>query len=119
MTMLQTAERRFDRCVGESPSENKFYTLIMFDISGRKKYSLLTKLLKRYSRRIQNSVYEAYLKPADIKRLTEGVERLMGSERYFDPGDRVRIYRMSGSCSAAMFGECEDNEEDLQPNIFI
>lgn len=50
MGVLCTAKRRFDRCLGASPAENRFYTLIMFDISGRKKYSLLTKLLKRYSR---------------------------------------------------------------------
>lgn len=91
----------------------------MFDISNRKKYSLITKLLKRYSRRIQNSVYEAYLKPADMKELTEAIERLMGSERYFDSADKVRVYKMSGSCSAVLYGECADDDNDLRQNIFI
>lgn len=119
MGVLCTVKRRFDRCLGASPAENRFYTLIMFDISGRKKYSLLTKLLKRYSRRIQNSVYEAYLKPSDIKQLTEKIERLMGSERYFDPSDKIRIYQMSGSCSAVMFGDCACSDDDTRSNIFI
>lgn len=119
MGMLQVTERRFDRYTGASPAENKFYTLVMFDISDKRKYSVLTRLLKRYSRRIQNSVYEAYLKPSDIRQLTEKIERLMGSERYFNPLDKVRIYRMSGSCSAIMFGECPDDGDDFRQNVFI
>ena len=119
MSALETSMRRYGRKEGSSPAENKFYTLIMFDISNRKKYSLLTRLLKRYSRRIQNSVYEAYLKPADVKELTEGVKKLMGSDRYFDPADRVRIYKVSGPCSAMLYGECADDDADLRQNIFI
>lgn len=119
MSALEVSTRHYSRKEGASPAENKFYTLIMFDISNRKKYSLITKLLKRYSRRIQNSVYEAYLKPADMKELTEAIERLMGSERYYDPADKVRIYKMSGSCSAALYGECADDDSDLRQNIFI
>ena len=49
MSMLETSVRHYGRKEGASPAENKFYTLIMFDISNRKKYSLITKLLKRYS----------------------------------------------------------------------
>lgn len=119
MDVLQTAERRLERYNGASPAENRFYTLIMFDISDKKKYSTLTKLLKRYSCRIQNSVYEAYLRPLDIKRLIEGIEKLMESKRFFDPADKVRVYRMSGACSVTVFGECTDDDEDLQTNIFI
>lgn len=119
MSTLKTSTRHYSRKEGASPAENKFYTLIMFDISNRKKYTLITKLLKRYSRRIQNSVYEAYLKPADMKELTEAIERLMGSDRYCNPADKVRVYKMSGSCSAALYGECTDDDSDLRQNIFI
>lgn len=119
MSALETSTRQYGRKEGVSPAENKFYTLIMFDISNRKKYSLLTKLLKRYSRRIQNSVYEAYLKPADIKELTESVEKLMGSQQYYDSADRVRIYKVSGPCGAVLYGECTDDDSDLRQNIFI
>ena len=118
MSALEVSMRHYSRKEGASPAKNKFYTLIMFDISNRKKYSLITKLLKRYSRRIQNSVYEAYLKPADMKELTDGIERLMGSERYYDPADKERVYKMSGPCSAALYGECADDDSDLRQNIF-
>ena len=54
-----------------------------------------------------------------MKELTEAIERLMGSERYFDPADKVRVYKMSGSCSAVLYGECADDDNDLRQNIFI
>lgn len=46
---LRKSERSFGRTLGPSPSENKFYILVMFDIASRRKYTLLVRLLKRYS----------------------------------------------------------------------
>ena len=119
MGSLLKNNRSFGRVSGASPSENKFYVLVMFDISGRKKYSLLVKLLKRYSRRIQNSVFEAYLKSADIKELLDGIEKIMRSDRYFDSDDKVRVYKRSSACQAVVFGECDDSGIDLDENLFI
>lgn len=119
MDNLRKTERTFGRIAGVSPSENKFYILVMFDISDRKKYTHVTKLLKRHARRIQNSVYEAHLKMSDFKKLVESMERLMSSKKYFNPDDRVRIYKMSGLCDATIFGEYADNKIDLEVNIFI
>ena len=82
----------------------------MFDISDRKKYFLLTKTLKRYANRIQNSVYEAYLKSAHIKGLIRDVENLMKSEKYFNSADKVRIYKLTGTCSSVIFGEFIEEE---------
>lgn len=119
MSALQKSTCSFGRVLGSSPSENKFYVLVMFDISGRKKYSLLVKLLKRYSTRIQNSVFEAYLKTADLKELLDGIEKLMRSKWYFDPSDKVRVYKVSGACQAVVFGECDENGIGLDENLFI
>lgn len=119
MGQLQKAERSFGRVPGASPSENKFYILAMFDISDRKKYTVLIKLLKQYSCRIQYSVFEAYLKTTDIKELLEGVEKIMKSDRYFNPDDSVRIYKMSGICQAVIFGKCDDDVIGLEENLFI
>lgn len=116
---LRKSERSFGRTLGPSPSENKFYILVMFDIASRRKYTLLVRLLKRYSHRIQNSVFEGHLKPADIKMLLDEVEKLMQSERYFDPNDKVRIYKISAGCRAIIFGECETSDDDLSSDIFI
>lgn len=119
MTELVKTERSFGRVAGVSPAEHKFYVLAMFDISDRKKYTLLVKLLKRYGYRIQNSVFEGHLKMADYKDLVAGVDKLMRSKRYFDEGDRVRIYRVSSACDAVIFGTCDEQGIDLDENLFI
>lgn len=119
MTELARVDRSFGKVPGASPSENKFYVLVMFDISGRKKYTLLVKLLNRYSYRIQNSVFEGYLKMSDYKALVAGIEKLMRSKRYFDAGDKVRVYKVSSACDAVVFGECVDEGISLDENLFI
>lgn len=116
---LAKTERAFGKVAGASPAENKFYVLVMFDVSDRKKYTLLVRHLKRYSYRIQNSVFEGHLKMSDYKDLVAGIERLMRSERYFDAEDRVRVYRVSGACDATIFGECGYESIDLDENLFI
>ena len=119
MNKLSRTERTFSKSIGSSPSENKYYVLIMFDISDRKKYFLLTKTLKRYANRIQNSVYEAYLKSAHIKGLIRDVENLMKSEKYFNSADKVRIYKLTGTCSSVIFGEFIEERTDRSVNLFI
>ncbi len=119
MTDFLKTERTYGKVAGASPAENKFYVLVMFDVSNRKKYTLLLKHLKRYSYRIQNSVFEAHLRMADFKELVAGIERLMRSKRYFDEADRVRIYRISSGCEAVIFGENSAESIDLDENLFI
>lgn len=119
MNKLSRTERTFSKSIGSSLSENKYYVLIMFDISDRKKYFLLTKTLKRYANRIQNSVYEAYLKFAHIKGLIRDVENLMKSEKYFNSADKVRIYKLTGTCSSVIFGEFIEERTDRSVNLFI
>ncbi len=119
MTELAKRERSFGKVPGASPAEHKFYVLVMFDVSGRKKYSLLVRILKRYCYRIQNSVFEAHLKMGDFKELVSRIERLMRSERYYDAADKVRIYRISSTCEAVVFGECENAGIGLDENLFI
>lgn len=116
---LSKTDLALGRITGASPSENKYYALVMFDISEIRKYTLLTRLLKRYCFHIQNSVYEAYLRPSDLRELVASIEKLMASERYFNPDDRVRVYRMSGGCSAVVYGPCGDDGALLEENLFI
>lgn len=104
---------------GSSPSENKYYVLVMFDISKTKKYTLLTRILKRYCFHIQNSIYEAYLKSSDFKKLVKDIEKLMSSERFFNPDDRIRIYKVSGGCDAIIYGPYENNAPFYEENLFI
>ncbi|MDO5334880.1 MAG: CRISPR-associated endonuclease Cas2 [Coriobacteriia bacterium] len=118
MTELERRAQSFGRIAGASPSLHKYYVIVMFDISGRKKYSILTKVLKRYCRRIQNSVYDAYLCSADIKEMSLKIENLMASSRFYDKDDRVRIYKMSGLCQGVILGSYP-GDELLAENIYI
>ena len=102
---------------GASPAEDRFYVMVLFDISDQKKYRILIKILNRYCMRVQKSVFEAQLKMSQIRQLTNSVERLMSSTCFFAPEDNVRIYRISGNCTATVFGECKSNL--IEENIFF
>jgi CRISPR-associated endonuclease Cas2 len=100
---------------GPSPAEDRYYVLVLFDISDQKKYRLLLKILKRYGARIQRSVFEAQLKSQQIRDLSVAIEKLMAAERYANPDDNVRIYKIASNCSVTVFGKYESNlpESDI------
>ena len=105
------------RIAGASPSEHRYYVMVLFDISDPKKYRLLMKVLKRYGMRIQKSVFEAQLRLAQIRELSASLENLMASERFYNPDDNIRIYRISGACTATVLGSY--SSELMEENIFI
>lgn len=114
---LEETTLSLGKTAGSSPAESKYYVLVFFDIANTKKYRLLMKILKRYATRIQKSVFDAHLKPRQIKEMTEAIRRLMASERYYDSEDNVRIYRISARCEATVFGTCDDVQPDQ--DVFI
>jgi CRISPR-associated endonuclease Cas2 len=89
---------------GASPASDRYYVVALFDISEAKKYRALLKILKSYSCRIQKSVFEAHLKRSQIKEMSAKIETLMTSERYYNPSDNVRLYRIAGNCALTVFG---------------
>jgi CRISPR-associated endonuclease Cas2 len=78
---------------------------------------MLMRIIKRYTTRIQKSVFEAYLKPVQLKEMTDSIEKLMSSELYFNPDDNIRIYRIATNCTATIFGSC--NTVSDEDDIFI
>lgn len=102
---------------GASPSTNKYYVLILFDISDPKKGRQLVKLLKGYGTRIQKSVFEAQITKSQVKDLITHIRNLMSSKNHFNPNDNVRIYEVAGHCNLTVFGDY--NEWILEENIFI
>lgn len=112
-----TADLALGRISGASPADDRDYVLVLFDISDQKKYRALTKVFQRYGTRVQKSVFEAHLRRADIKGLLEATRRIMGSERFFNPSDNVRIYRIAGNCRLTVFGGYEPTL--LEENIFF
>lgn len=105
------------RIAGASPAEHRYYVLVMFDISEAKKYRMLVRTLKKYGLPIQRSVFEAQLKPGQIKDLLGEVERLMSSERFYNPSDNVRVYKVAGNCDVTVFGQYVSTL--TEENVFI
>lgn len=90
---------------GASPSEDRYYVLILFDISNSKKYRKLIKVLKKYSKRVQKSVFEAYIKPSQLKELLDSINHIMQMKNSFNPDDSVRIYKIASNCELVVYGE--------------
>lgn len=114
---LKVAQRKVGRIKGSSPSVDQYYVVMLFDISEPKKYRALVKILKSYGSRIQKSVFEAQLQNSQIKHLIFQVGQLMGSKRYFNEADRVRIYKIAGNCEVTVMGE--DSEAAMEDDIFF
>lgn len=102
---------------GASPSEDRYYFLVLYDISDPKKTRLLVKILRRYGIRVQKSVFEGHVRQTQMKEMTKEIKRLMASERYFDPDDNVRIYKIAGECELCVFGNYENQVPE--ENIFF
>lgn len=102
---------------GTSPAEDRFYTLIFYDISDAKKYRCLVKILKSYATRVQKSVFEAQLKRSQIRELSLSIEKLMLAKTYYNPNDSVQIFRIAGNCEATVYGLY--SEHVLEESIFL
>lgn len=111
------AELPIHRIEAASPSEHRYYVLVLFDITDTKKYGKLVKLIKRYCTRIQKSVFEAYLRQKQIAEFENQINRIMRSDRYYNPSDRVRLYKLSGKPSVTIFGEYDPI--GIEENIFV
>ena len=117
MADLETHDLNIGKVKGASPAEDRIYTIVLFDISDPKKYRRIIKVLKGYSDRIQYSIFEAYLRRTQIKEMIESLRWLMTKEEYFNPKDRIRVYRISGNCELTVFGEYQ--ERIVEQDVFI
>ena len=111
------AELPLLRIEAASPSEHRYYVLVLFDIADAKKYGKLIRIIKHYCTRIQKSVFEAYLKQRQITEFEGAVKRIICSERFYNPDDRVRIYKLSGKPSVTIFGAYDP--AGIEDNIFV
>lgn len=106
---MSKTEIAVGKTVGPSPAESRYYILILFDISDPKKYRNLLKVLKRYGSRVQKSVFEAQLKPSQIREVVESIERIMTLPRFYNPDDNIRIYKIASNCEITVFGRYESD----------
>ena len=70
------------------------YVLVVYDVAtsqgnGQKRLSQVAKECEKYGQRVQNSVFECKLDPAQLKILEYNIEKIIDSEF-----DNIRIYNL-------------------------
>lgn len=80
-------------------AEPTFYVLT-YDISDDKRRLKVAKLMESVGDRVQHSVFEAYLTPAELEKLLKRVRKVL-SERE----DSVRVYQLCASCRGKVHTE--------------
>lgn len=69
-----------------------FY-IISYDVKDNRRRLKLSKLLKDYGERVQHSVFEARLDPAEMEKLEEEISKIIDSEE-----DSCRLYSICEAC---------------------
>jgi CRISPR-associated protein Cas2 len=73
-------------------AERDFYVLT-YDITDDKRRRKVAKLCEAVAERVQYSVFEAYLTPAELEKLIKKTGRWMKKEE-----DSLRVYTLCASC---------------------
>lgn len=84
--------------------------LVAFDISSDKARRKVNKHLKAYGYRVQKSVYEVDLTPADLDLLMNSLGKLI------EKGDSIRIYAQTDSQNPLCIGD-ENGKLDLPETV--
>lgn len=91
-----------------SPTQNKYLTVVIYDISDNKVRYKMAKVLEKYGYRIQKSAFEGMLKKTQFEKMKTDILRVIG------PEDNVKIYRLKGVSEVYGFGKAFDiKNEDV------
>ena len=90
--------------VGPTPRKMRNWMLVSYDIPDDKRRTKVMKTLYGYGRRVQYSVFECELRPADLDGLKTRLRRLIASDT-----DDVRFYQLCETClgKTTMLGKAE------------
>ena len=72
--------------------ERGFYVLA-YDISDDKRRQKIARVCESMAERVQGSVFEGYLTPAELEKLAKKVQKVMNKEE-----DSLRIYLLCSDC---------------------
>ena len=78
--------------------------VVAYDIENDRTRTRVSEVLEGYGPRVQKSVFECELEPADLDRLTSRLRRELEKAPEKAPGGSVRIYRLCASCLVASIG---------------
>lgn len=70
------------------------YFVVSYDVADNRRRRQLVELLKDYGRRVQESVFECALEPAELEQLRARLEELLDAE-----ADSCRIYPVCDRCA--------------------
>lgn len=71
------------------------YLMIAYDIANRKRLSRVARLMKCYGVRVQKSVFECHIQPAQLDDFIREVKTVLRMKE-----DRIHIYRICESCQS-------------------
>lgn len=90
--------------VGPTPRKMRNWVLISYDIPDDRRRTKVMKTLSGYGRRVQYSVFECELRPADLENLKVRLRQLIHAD-----ADDVRFYQLCEAClgKTTMLGKAE------------
>jgi CRISPR-associated protein Cas2 len=72
--------------------ERSFY-LLAYDITSDKRRAKIARLMESLGERVQGSVFEAYLTPAELDKLVRKAKRVLNEDE-----DSLRVYFLCSAC---------------------
>ncbi|MEZ4705662.1 MAG: CRISPR-associated endonuclease Cas2 [Caldilineaceae bacterium] len=82
-----------DDGVGPARRRRLHWVVVSYDIPDDKRRTKVMKLLEGYGRRVQFSVFECEVRPADLEQLKVRLGKLLHQEQ-----DDIRIYQLCEAC---------------------
>lgn len=100
----QPADKKAGENVGQMPRNRRNWIVVAYDIPDDKRRTKVMKTLEGYGQRVQYSVFECEVRPADLERLKERLRTLVDKKQ-----DDVRFYPLCESClrKVTLLGKAE------------
>ena len=92
-----------------TPRNRRHWVLLSYDIPDDKRRTKVMKTLAGYGQRVQYSVFECEIRPADHKRLEAQLRSLIHKEQ-----DDVRLYQLCEACTGrvTMLGKARMHRQE-------
>lgn len=89
-----------------SSKNDKYLTLVIYDISNNRDRLKMVKLLQSYGFRVQKSAFEALLNTRKFEKLKNEIQKIINEN------DNIKIYRLKGVSETFSFGTAKDIQDE-------
>ena len=97
-----------------TPRNRRQWVLVSYDLPDDKRRHKLMKLLAGYGQRVQYSVFECDLRPAQVEELRQRIRDLIDGKQ-----DDVRIYPLCESCLRKVQAQGKARLHRHRPSIIV